>query len=90
VNLTNLGPYHVLLDGLVTYYPYSTPTALLLQDYAATFYYDAEGCGRFSLILHWTHTSGQPTSWPIPSPSYMFGNARDVSAGAQSVFGPGT
>jgi hypothetical protein len=89
IKLTNFGPFHVLLDGTLTYYPYSAPP-LLLQDYGATFYYDAEGCGRFSVILHWTHTGNQPLLPPVPSPSYMFGNARDVSAGAQSVFGPGS
>jgi hypothetical protein len=40
------------------------------QDYLAQIAYEAEGCGRLSLALHWTHITGQAYSAPIPAPGF--------------------
>jgi hypothetical protein len=93
VNLTHLGPVVVQLKGGLSYYPRESPNPAptsLVQDYTAAVYYEAEGCGRISFTLHWTHVSGQPFALPVPTPVYQFSNSQDISRGAQSVFGPGT
>ena len=60
---------------------------MLQQTCSILLFYFAEGCGRISLVVNWTHATGQSTyAWPIPSPSYQFGDARDLTRGVQSGF----
>jgi hypothetical protein len=84
-----LGAFRIAFAGFLTYSPpQMTSAEVLVQDYAATVSYEAEGCGRIQLALHWTNVLGQPLQAPIPTPTYLFGDTRELGRAAQTATFP--